>query len=267
MAEPLSAVVITLNSEPQLAACLESVAFADELLVVDCGSTDATLEIAKRFGARTLHQAWLGYGRQKHFAATHARNRWVLTLDADERVTPALRANVEAALQAPRFVAYQMARRNRFMGRWLRHGEGYPDLGIRLFDREHAAWSEDPVHEKVVARGPVGRLDGDLLHESESSLAEYLTKQNRYTSLHAQELYARGKRAGVVQLVLSPVFRFIKFYFVRLGFLDGLPGLVHIAIGCTNSFLKYAKMIELRMARRDETKSTESMISFHTDKD
>lgn len=251
MSEPLSVVVITLNCERQLGACLESAAFADELLVVDCGSSDATLEIAKRFGARTQHQAWLGYGRQKQFATTQARHRWVLTLDADERVTPVLRKSIEAVLAAPRFVAYDMARCNRFLGRWLRHGEGYPDRTVRLFDREHAAWSEDPVHEKVLADGPVGRLDGDLLHESETGLADYLNKQNRYTTLHALELYQRGVGAGPVQLLLSPLFRFIKFYFFRLGFLDGLPGLVHIIIGCSNSFQKYAKIAELRMTRRE----------------
>jgi len=131
------------------------------------------------------------------------------------------------------------------MGRWLKHGEGYPDLSVRLFDREHAGWSSDPVHEKVVAHGPVGQLNGDLLHESETGLADYIAKQNRYTSLHAEALYARGKRAGAARLLFSPLSRFVKFYFLRLGFLDGVPGLVHITIGCWNSFMKYAKLREL----------------------
>ena len=138
-----------------------------------------------------------------------------------------------------------MPRRNRFLGRWLRHGEGYPDLSLRLFNREHANWSDDPVHEKVVAGTAVGRLKGDLLHESESGIADYIAKQNRYTTLQAEALHARGKRAGVLRLVFSPLFRFIKFYFLRLGFLDGLPGLIHILIGCQNSFYKYAKLLEL----------------------
>ena len=142
-----------------------------------------------------------------------------------------------------------MARCNRFMGRWLKHGEGYPDWSLRLFDRRHARWSDDPVHEKVVANAPAGRLAGDLLHDSAESLSLYLDKQNRYTSMQAEVLFKAGKRAGVVQLVFSPALRFIKFYVLRLGFLDGVPGLVHIAIGCCNSFHKYAKLIALQRNR------------------
>ena len=245
MPEPLSVAVITLNAGRQLDACLQSVAFADEILVVDSGSTDATLEIAQRRGARVLRQDWLGYGGQKRFAANQAKHRWVLSIDADERVSDALRESIQNELKAPRFQAYQMPRRNRFLGRWLRHGEGYPDFSLRLFNREHANWSDDPVHEKVVAGTAVGRLKGDLLHESESGIADYIAKQNRYTTLQAEALHARGKRAGVLRLVFSPLFRFIKFYFLRLGFLDGLPGLIHILIGCQNSFYKYAKLLEL----------------------
>lgn len=245
MAEPLSVVVITHNAERELPACLASVAFADEILVVDSGSTDGTLAVAEGHGARIIKQKWLGYGAQKRFAANQARSRWVLCLDADERVSPDLRARLQSVLQSPAHAAYAMRRRNRFMGRWLRHGEGYPDWSVRLFDRERAAWSEDAVHEKVVVNGSTGRLRGDLLHESEAGLATYLEKQNRYTTLQATALHARGKRANVVQLVSSPLLRFIKFYFLRLGFLDGAPGLVHISIGCWNSFIKYAKLLAL----------------------
>lgn len=245
MAEPLSVVVITLNAERQLANCLASVAFADELLVVDSGSTDATLDIAKRHGARVLHQPWLGFGKQKNYAVTQARHRWVLCLDADERISEALRDSIRAALANPQFQAYEMPRRNRFMGRWLRHGEGYPDRSVRLFDRERAQWSNDAVHEKVIVRGSTGRLAGDILHESEAGLADYIDKQNRYTTLAAETLHRRGTHAGLMRLLVSPFFRFMKLYFFRLGFLDGFAGLVHIAIGCFNSFVKYAKLREL----------------------
>lgn len=250
MAEPLSVVVITLNAERQLASCLESAAFADELLIVDSGSTDTTLEIAKRHGARVLYQSWLGYGKQKHYAVTQARHRWVLCLDADERVSEPLRDSIRAALHDPRHAAYEMPRRNRFMGRWLRFGEGYPDRGIRLFDRERAQWSEDAVHEKVIVRGTIGRLAGDILHESEAGLADYLSKQNRYTTLAAEALRQNHRRVAPARLIVSPVFRFIKFYFLRLGFLDGVPGLVHIAVGCFNSFIKYAKVFEQRTKKQ-----------------
>lgn len=253
MPESLSAVIITHNAARQLQACLQSVAFADEIVVVDSGSTDETVKLARQHGARVLHQDWLGYGPQKRVAAAAAANRWVLSLDADERVTAELREAIQHELRSPRFAAYAMARCNRFMGRWLKHGEGYPDWSVRLFNREQANWSEEAIHEKVVVAGGVGRLRGDLLHESEQGLADYLSKQNRYTTLQAEHLHARGKRAGLARLALSPLLRFVKFYFLRLGFLDGVPGLVHIAIGCFNSFLKYAKLRELNLRDRPRT--------------
>ena len=136
------------------------------------------------------------------------------------------------------------------MGRYLRHGEGYPDWSLRLFDRRVARWSDDPVHERVIAQGEVGTLDGDLLHDSAESLENYLAKQNRYSTLAAEEALARGKRASVILLLASPLLRFIKFYFLRLGLLDGVPGLVHILIGCTASFAKYAKMLAFQRSRQ-----------------
>jgi glycosyltransferase involved in cell wall biosynthesis len=190
---PVSAVLVTRNAAAQLGACLESAAFADDIVVVDSGSEDATCEIAERHGARVVHKEWMGFGRQKQFAVEQARHDWVLCLDSDERVSAPLAASIVGALAAPVAPVYRMARRNRFLGKWLSHGEGYPDWSPRLFDRREARWSDDPVHEKVL---------------------------------------------------------FLKFYLLRLGFLDGLPGLVHISIGCMNSYLKYAKIIELQNARR-----------------
>ncbi len=245
----LSAVLITRNSAAVLPPCLESLRFADEIVIVDSGSTDATPDIARRANAKIVHQDWLGYGRQKQFAVAQASHDWVLCVDTDERVSEPLRESILRELAAPRFHAYEMPRRNRFLGRWLKHGEGYPDRSLRLFDRRHANWSDDAIHEKVIANGPVGRLAGDLLHESEQGLDDYLAKQDRYTTLQAEALHARGKQAGIVRMLLSPPLRFIKFYFLRLGFLDGIPGLLHILIGCRNSFTKYAKLRALQ--RRD----------------
>ena len=238
-------VIIALNAASQIEACLKSAAFADEIVVVDSGSRDGTQEIALKYGARVLHQDWLGFGRQKQYAVEQAGHDWVLCLDADERVSDPLHASIVEALQGPRFRAYRMPRCNRFMGCWLRHGEGYPDLSLRLFDRRAASWSEDEVHEKVLTTSPVGSLQGDLLHESQENLAIYLEKQNRYTGLQAENLSRRGELASFGRLVASPLLRFVKFYFFRLGFLDGVPGLVHISIGCFNSFVKYAKLHEL----------------------
>src|SRR5262245_26998517 len=239
---PLSVAIITRNAASQLDGCLASVAFAEEVVVVDSGSTDDTVELARRRGARVIAKEWLGFGPQKQFAVESARHDWVLCVDADERVSETLRESIVAELEAPRGTVYAMPRCNRFLGRWLRHGEGYPDWSVRLFHRAHARWSDDAVHEKVVTGGSVLRLSGDLLHDSAETLEKYLDKQNRYTSLQAESLRSAGRSASVLHLLFSPSLRFIKFYLVRLGFLDGVPGLVHIAIGCMNTFNKYAKL-------------------------
>ncbi len=250
---PLSAVLITLNAVKQLPACFDSLAFCAEIVVVDSGSSDGTQEYARSRGARVLHADWRGFGAQKQYAVEQARHDWVLCIDADERVSERLQEEILRALaQAPQaaFQAYRFPRCNRFLGRYLRHGEGYPDWSLRLFDRRAARWSDDAVHEKVLTSTPVGSLPGDLLHDSAETLDSYLTKQNRYTTLAAQqaaEKYrARGKRVHAAHLLLSPLLRFIKFYFLRRGFLDGLPGLVHILIGCGNSFAKHAKILEIQ---------------------
>ena len=245
---PLSAVLITRNAAAVLAPCLESLAFADEIVVVDSGSSDGTAEIAKRFGARLVQKEWLGFGRQKQYAVDQARHDWVLCLDADETVSPQLAASIQAALAEPVSPVYRMPRRNRFLGRWLSHGEGYPDWSPRLFNRMNARWSDDLVHEKVLYAVTPGTLQGDLMHDSSDDLTAYLDRQNRYTTLAARQAYDLGRSASFLHLVMSPVVRFFKFYVFRFGFLDGVPGLLHISIGCMNSYLKYAKLIELRKA-------------------
>lgn len=266
---PLSAVIITRDAATQLLPCLESLAFCAEILVVDSGSTDGTVELARRHGARVIETHWRGFGPQKQFAVAQAAHDWVLCVDADERVSAKLADSIRAVLPAPTmdgpptpspahaggetacaggtpapgFTAYRFARCNRFMGRYLRHGEGYPDWSLRLFDRRRAHWSDDAVHERVVTDGPVGTLAGDLLHDSAESLERYLEKQNRYSTLAATAALAAGKRGSATRLLLSPLLRFFKFYFLRAGFLDGVPGLVHILIGCHASFAKHAKML------------------------
>ena len=245
---PVSAVLITRNAAATLDACLESLAFADDIVVVDSGSTDATVEIAGRRGARVVQKEWLGFGRQKQYAVEQAKHDWVLCLDADERVSPQLAASIAQALATPVSPVYRMARRNRFLGRWLSHGEGYPDWSPRLFNRLNARWSDDLVHEKVLYAVTPGTLDGDLMHDSSDDLATYLDRQNRYTTLAARQAYELGRSANVLHLLFSPVVRFFKFYVLRLGFLDGVPGLLHISIGCMNSYMKYAKLLELHKA-------------------
>ena len=247
---PLSMIVITHDAEDDIAECLASAAFAAESVVVDSGSADHTVDVAKSRGARVLQRAWTGFGPQKQFGVDAASHDWVLCLDADERVTPALARSLEAlfAHGEPDRAAYEVARRNRFLGRWLAHGEGYPDRIVRLFDRRRARWSSDAVHEHVVASGPVGRLDGDLLHMSAESIERYIEKQNRYTTLQADILHARGARSAAPAMFFSPLVRFARNYIVRLGFLDGAAGFAHSAIGAFASFMKHAK---LRALERD----------------
>ena len=243
--QALTVAIITKNEAATLGACFDSVSgLADEVVVLDSGSTDATREICLAHGARFVEMDWAGFGPQKNRAVQAAKNDWVLCLDADERVSPELAARIRAELENPAYAAYRFARCNRFMGRYLRHGEGYPDWSLRLFDRRVARWSDDAVHEKVLCAAPVGTLAGDLLHDSAESLESYLGKQNRYTTLAAKTEAAKGKTVSAARLVSSPLVRFIKFYVFRGGFRDGVPGLVHIAIGCFNSFVKYAKIRE-----------------------
>ncbi|MCC7327024.1 MAG: glycosyltransferase family 2 protein [Burkholderiales bacterium] len=241
---PLSLIVITRNAAHELAECLASVPFAAETVVVDSGSSDDTVALAQRMGARVVDHAFAGFGPQKNFAVGEAGHDWVLCLDADERLSPELAASIQAlfAAGAPAGAAYAMARRNRFLGRWLAHGEGYPDWNTRLFDRRRARWSADQVHEHVLSDGPAARLSGDLLHASAESIAAYIDKQNRYTTLQAEAMHARGERAGAITIALSPAARFFRQYVLKLGLLDGVAGFAHIAIGAFASFLKYVKL-------------------------
>jgi glycosyltransferase involved in cell wall biosynthesis len=256
MAEPLplSLIVITRDAAHELADCLASAPFAAEAVVVDSGSRDDTVAVAQGAGARVVVHAFEGYGPQKNFAVAQARHDWVLCVDADERVTPELGDAIRRVFAAgePAAAAYAMARRNRFLGRWLAHGEGYPDWNVRLFDRRRARWSADPVHEKVVADGRVVRIEGDLLHASAESLDAYIEKQNRYTTMQAEAMHAAGQEASGLRIALSPAARFLRFYVVKLGFLDGAAGFAHIAIGAFASFLKYAKLRSLASRPREE---------------
>ena len=247
---PLSLVVIVRDAADAIAACLASASFAAETVVVDSGSRDDTVEIARASGARVLHRDWQGFGPQKRYAVAQAQHDWVLCLDADERVSPELATSIMALFRegGPTGAAYALARRNRFLGRWLAHGEGYPDWNVRLFDRRRAQWTADAVHEHVVSSAPVVRLHGDLLHASAESIEDYVARQNLYTTLQANAMHARGERASAARVTLSPLVRFLRFYVFKAGFLDGAPGFAHITIGAFASFLKYVKLRALDRA-------------------
>jgi len=219
---PLSVAIITRNAASQLESCLASVTFAEEVVVVDSGSTDGTVELATRRGARVIAKEWLGFGPQKQFAVESASHDWVLCLDADESLSEELRESIIGELKSPRGSSTP-CRAATVSGALAQARRGLSDWSVRLFHRKHAHWGSESVHEKVASALPVLRLRGDLLHDSAETLEKYLDKQNRYTSLQAESLRAAGRRANVLQLVLSPSLRFIKFYLLRLGFLDGVP--------------------------------------------
>lgn len=254
---PISAVLITLNAAGQLRETLESLTFCEDLVIVDSGSKDDTLKIAKEFNARIFHQEWIGFGPQKRFAVEQAQYNWVLCLDSDEQISTDLRSSIESEFGSDlseEIAGFEMPRCNAFLGRYLKHGEGYPDISKRLFHRLRAQWSQDEVHEKVVSTQglPFKRLSGDLLHHSAESLSHYLIKQNRYTDIQAQGLADRNKWPSTLKMIGSPLIRFFKFYLFRAGFLDGWQGFVHITIGSMNSFMKYAKARALLQAEQNK---------------
>lgn len=252
MSEKLSACVIAKDEADRIGACLASLAFCDELLVVDSHSTDRTREVAAEHGARVIERDWPGYGPQKAFAVGAARHDWVLCLDADERVDDALRAEIEGlrARGFPGHAGWNARRCSKYMGRWIRRGTWYPDRQMRLFDRRRGNWNDNPVHEFVVLEGSVGRLRGEILHEPFRELADHLRTIERYTDLAARRDFDRGKRASVLDLVTRPTWRFIRFYFLRLAILEGWRGLLLAYLAAHYVRLKYAKLLVL--ARTDE---------------
>ena len=226
----ISACVITLNEADRIDACLASLSFCDEIVVVDSGSTDATRERARAAGARVLERAFAGYRTQKDFAVQSAQHDWVLCLDADERVTPALRTSIEAA-RAGGFAGasgYRFARATEYFGAFLRHGNAYPDRVLRLFDRRRGGWRGDrEIHEHASVDGTAVTLAGELEHHAYRSYADQLRRLQRYAQLMAQDMHARGRRAHGWNLVLNPCWRFVRGYVLRAGFLDGWRGLVY----------------------------------------
>jgi len=237
----LSACVITYNEADRIEACLRSLEFCDELVVVDSHSADATRERAAALGARVIERDWPGYRSQKQFAVEAAAHDWVLCLDADERVTPQLRAEI-LARRAAGFAGaagYSVPRITDYFGRFLRHGNAYPDRLVRLFDRRRGGWSGYEIHENTRIDGPIGRLRGHLEHFSYRSLTDHLNRMQRYADLMAQALYGRGRRCGLTPVVLNPQWRFVRGYLLRLGFLDGWRGLVFALIEANYVRRKY----------------------------
>ena len=254
----LSVILITKNEAANVAGCLASVAFADEWIVVDSGSTDATAQIARQWGATVITtDDWPGFGVQKNRALGAARGRWVLSIDADERVTPALAKRIRAVLEAEttghvphleslpnrgKLEGYELSRLSNFCGQWMRHGDWHPDHVLRLFLRERGRFSDDLVHERLMVSGPIGRLDGELLHDSMPTLEGALDKMNRYSSGRALDKVRAGGQGGLMVALMHASWAFVRCYGVRRGFLDGRLGFVLALYVAEGTWYRYLKM-------------------------
>jgi glycosyltransferase involved in cell wall biosynthesis len=247
----ISATIIAHDEERNIARAIESLRCCDEIVLVDSGSTDRTIEIAQKLGARVIETVWRGYAAQKNYAAEQARHDWILSIDADEALSEALEGDIWLLKKnGPQYDGYTMPRMAQYLGRWILHSGWYPDRKVRLYDRRKAAWVGDFVHESVKVEGSVGHLDTNLLHYTCQSLSEHLKTMDRYTTLAAEELVARGKGVGMRNLLADPAWTFFRTYFLQRGFLDGFEGMAIAYMAALYTFLKHAKAKNMSPGRQ-----------------
>ena len=238
----ISATIITYNEERNIPRVIESLRCADEIVVVDSGSTDRTVEIAEKLGARVVELPWRGYAGQKNYASEHATHDWILSLDADEALSEALEGELwQIKKHGPEYDAYTMPRLAQYLGRWILHSGWYPGRKVRLFDRRKARWVGQYVHESVVVDGRVGHLRENLLHYTCDSLSEHLRTMDRYTTLAAEQIVDQKRPVGWGQLVADPLWTFFATFVLHRGFLDGTEGLAIAYMAAMYNFLKYTK--------------------------
>ena len=243
---PLSVILITKNEAANIRACLESVAWADEIIVVDSGSTDDTVAIARQMGARVYEHDWPGFGTQKNRALGYASKDWIFSIDADERVTPELRSEIETIIRTEHTSdAYIISRLSNYCGRFMRHSGWYPDLLPRLFKRGKARFSDDLVHERLIVEGATGELHGLLLHYAFDDLEGVLHKVNQYSSAGAQMMQRRGRQTSLTGAVLRGIWSFMRTYVLRGGFLDGREGFMLAVSNAEGTYYRYLKLMLL----------------------
>jgi glycosyltransferase involved in cell wall biosynthesis len=246
----VSAAVICLDEEKNVAACLESLAWCDEIVVVDSGSRDRTVEIARKHATRVLHHDWPGYVAQKNWALDQTTGDWVLCVDADERCTPALRDAIQAALRGdPPEAGFAVRRHVFYLGRWIDHGGWYPDWKLRLVRRGRARWGGVDPHDKLIADGPVARLDADLVHYTYGDFSDHLRTVQRFSDVVVDGWLRSGRRFSLLGAIAHPPIKFFETYVWKRGFLDGWAGFV---IAATSSFYVFAKHVKLWERTRDE---------------
>ncbi len=251
----VSAVLISFNEEEKIEGALRSLkGVSDEIIVVDSFSTDATEEICRQYVDQFLQRPWEGYRSQKQFATQQANHEWVLSLDSDEVLSPELQEEISRLKEeaVDDVNGYWLPRKTYFLGRWIEHTTWYPDWQLRLFRRSTGQWKGGRVHESFRVTGRTARLQGELYHFTYTSLKEYLVQLERFSSLSAADYYDRGLRARPPHLLFHPPLVFFKNYFLRLGFLDGVPGLAASGLSATSTFFKYLKLWELQLERRSE---------------
>ncbi|MEZ5352065.1 MAG: glycosyltransferase family 2 protein [Bryobacteraceae bacterium] len=238
----ISAAIIAQDEERNIARAIESLRCCDEIVVVDSGSTDRTMEIAGKLGARVIEAPWQGYAAQKNYASERASHDWILSIDADESLSEALEAEIwHIKKTGPDCDAYTMPRLAQYLGKWILHSGWYPDRKVRLFDRRKARWEGDYVHESVHVDGKVKHLESNLLHFTCDSLSEHLRTMDRYTTLAAEQLVAQKEETGLARLVVDPLWTFFRTYVVQQGFRDGVEGLCIAYMAAFYNFAKYAK--------------------------
>jgi glycosyltransferase involved in cell wall biosynthesis len=248
---PITATIITFNEEDRIVECLSSLSCCDEVIVVDSGSTDKTRQLASAKGARVFERPWDGYSRQKNFAADQGRNDWILSIDADERLSIELADEIAAWKKAaPSARAFSMPRRVFYLGRWIKHSGWYPDRKVRLYDRHFCRWEGDFVHESMKVDGNVGRFQGDLFHFPYRVWSDHIARVSRYTELAAKAARSRGRRGSIGRLVLGPPLSFIKTLVIQLGFLDGWRGLAIAYMGARYVFEKEFRLLRPRRILR-----------------
>lgn len=242
---PLSLVIITLNEERNIERCIRSVPFASEVVVVDSGSQDRTCDTARSLGAQVVQKAWLGYGPQKRFATSLARHDWILSLDADETLSPELVNEIQALFPNldPK-AGYEMPRKSFHLGKWIRYGGWYPDYQLRLYNRQHSNWPEAQIHERVQAP-KVQRLKAPIEHYVFANLADQVMTNNKYSSLLAEKDLKTGKNFSLAKLIFKPISKFLECYILKLGLLDGLPGFIIAVSAGYSIFLRWAKISEI----------------------
>lgn len=267
--EPISGFVVCLNEEEQISACLDTLHFCDELIVVDSFSTDRTVEICHERGVKVIQRPWPGYREQKEFALSAVSHEWVINLDADERVSPDLHREIEQALTKAHLerlnekdsslVGYEVNRVVFHLGQWWRRGGWYPEWRLRFFRKSAVSWGGVEPHEKVIPHGRTERLNGELLHYTYRSLSDQFERLHRYSCLAAvEEWKAKGKKPGLWSLVGRPVARFFRFYIIKKGYREGTPGLIVAIAEAYYAFMKYAKVWEL--ALRDESEKKQKIF-------